>query len=125
MPVKKAAMICAVGASLTLSGVAYAEGNADAGAKLNSQCEGCHGIEGWRTAFPKVYSVPKIGGQHAGYIVAALKAYQSGGRDHPTMKAIAASLSEQQMADLAAYYSAAGGQQQSAASAPAAPAAAK
>jgi cytochrome c553 len=68
-------------------------------------CQGCHGIPDYRTAFPAVYSVPKIGGQHAAYIVKALQEYKSGGRGHPTMKAIAATLSEQDMADLAAFYS--------------------
>jgi len=81
------------------------EGNAAAGAQKDSMCAGCHGIQGYRTAYPDVYSVPKLGGQHAAYIVKALKAYQSGARSHPSMKAIAATLSEQDMADLAAYYS--------------------
>ena len=80
-------------------------GNATAGQQKNSNCIGCHGIEGWRTAFPEVYSVPKLGGQHAAYIVQALQAYKSGARSHPTMRAIAGSLSDQDMADLAAYYS--------------------
>ena len=70
-------------------------------------CIGCHGIAGWRTAFPEVYKVPKIGGQHAEYIVRALQEYKSGERSHPSMRAIAASLSDKDMADLAAYYSAA------------------
>jgi cytochrome c553 len=84
-----------------------AEGNAAAGAEKNSMCAGCHGIPGYKTAFPEVYSVPKIGGQHAAYIVKALQAYKSGERTHPSMRAIAATLSEQDMADLAAYYSSA------------------
>ncbi len=53
-------------------------------------CIGCHGIVGWRTAFPEVYKVPKIGGQHEAYIVKALQEYRSGERSHPSMKAIAA-----------------------------------
>ena len=69
-------------------------------------CAGCHGIAGYKTAFPEVYSVPKRGGQHAAYIVKALQAYRSGERAHPTMRAIAASLSDRDMADLAAYYAA-------------------
>ena len=81
-------------------------GNAADGAKKNQMCSGCHGIVGWRTAYPEVYKVPKIGGQHAAYIVKALQEYQSGERSHPSMRAIAASLSDQDMADLAAYYSA-------------------
>ena len=67
-------------------------------------CQGCHGIEGWRTAFPEVYKVPRIAGQHPAYLVKALQAYRSGERSHPTMKAIAASLSDRDMADIAAYY---------------------
>jgi cytochrome c553 len=67
-------------------------------------CQGCHGQPGWRTAFPEVYAVPKLGGQNPNYIVAALKEYKSGERAHSTMQAIAAGLSEQDMADLAAYY---------------------
>lgn len=82
-----------------------AEGNPAAGSEKNSMCAGCHGIPGYKTAFPEVYSVPKIGGQHAGYLVKALQAYKSGERAHPSMRAIAATLSEQDMADLAAYYS--------------------
>ncbi len=68
-------------------------------------CQGCHGILGWRTAYPEVYRVPKIAGQHPAYIVAALKEYKAGQRSHPSMDAIAASLSDQDMADVAAYYS--------------------
>lgn len=94
----------AVAALFALSATARAEGDAAAGHIKNHSCTGCHGIPGWRTAFPEVYKVPKLGGQHAAYIVAALKAYKSGERQHGTMQAIAASLSEQDMADLAAYY---------------------
>ena len=66
---------------------------------------GCHGKPGIRNAYPG-YRVPKLGGQHPTYIVKALMAYKSGERSHPTMRAIAASLSEKDMADLAAYYGA-------------------
>ena len=69
-----------------------------------AMCQGCHGIEGYRMAFPEVYSVPKLGGQHPAYIVKALQAYKSGARANPTMRAIAAPLTEQDMAALAAYY---------------------
>ena len=69
-----------------------------------SMCIGCHGIPGYKTAYPEVYHVPKIAGQQAAYIVNALKAYKSGERSHPSMRGIAASLSDQDMADLAAYY---------------------
>ena len=92
----------------TLAVPSYAEGDAAAGKGKTAMCAGCHGIAGFRTAYPETYQVPKLGGQNAGYIVSALKAYKVGDRSHPTMKAIAASLSDQDMADLAAYYSAAG-----------------
>ena len=81
-----------------------AAGDPKAGQLKNSMCAGCHGIPGWRTAYPTVYSVPKLGGQHSDYIVAALKAYKSGERNHPSMMGIAEGLSEQDMEDLAAYY---------------------
>ena len=81
-----------------------AAGDAVAGAQKTQMCQGCHGIEGWRTAFPEVYNVPRIGGQHQAYLVKALLAYRSGERSHPSMRAIAASLSDKDMADLAAYY---------------------
>ena len=93
---------------VTASISAHAAGDPVAGKNKNSMCAGCHGIDGWRTVYPEVYSVPKLGGQHAAYIVKALQAYKSGARNHPTMKAIAASLTDQDMADLAAYYSGGG-----------------
>lgn len=83
----------------------HAQGDAAAGKNKTAMCAGCHGIEGFSTAYPELYHVPKLGGQNAGYIVNALKAYKAGDRQHPSMKAIAAGLSEQDMADLAAYYS--------------------
>ena len=79
-------------------------GDPAAGSQLVQMCQGCHGIPGWRTAFPEVYKVPKISGQHAGYLVNALKAYKTGERIHPSMRAIAATLSDTDMANLAAYY---------------------
>ena len=85
---------------------AQAAGDAAAGAQKNSMCVGCHGIEGYKTAFPEVYNVPRIGGQHPAYIVKALQAYKTGERNHPSMKGIAATLSDKDMADLAAYYAA-------------------
>jgi cytochrome c553 len=81
-------------------------GDAAAGRQKNSMCVGCHGIECYKTAFPEVYSVPRIGGQHPAYIIKALQAYKSGERNHPSMKGVAATMSDKDMADLAAYYSA-------------------
>jgi cytochrome c553 len=69
-----------------------------------AMCFGCHGIVGYRSSFPEVYSVPKIAGQNAAYIEAALKAYQNGDRRHPTMRAIATTLTDQDIKDLASYY---------------------
>ena len=67
-------------------------------------CIGCHGIAGYQASFPEIYKVPKISGQGAKYIVSALNAYSKGERKHPTMRAIAQSMSEQDMLDLGAYY---------------------
>ncbi len=86
------------------SGVTQAAGDAAAGKQKLSMCEGCHGIEGYRTAFPSAYHVPKLGGQHAEYIIKALEGYKNGTRSHPTMTALAKTLSQQDMEDFAAYY---------------------
>lgn len=80
-------------------------GNAEAGAKKTAMCVGCHGIIGYQASFPEIHKVPKIAGQSASYIVSALTQYKGGERKHPTMRAIADSLSEQDIADLGAYYS--------------------
>ena len=79
-------------------------GDPAAGALKVQMCQGCHGIEGWRTAYPEVYPVPRIAGQHSAYLVKALQEYKSGERSHPSMRAIAASLTDKDMADVAAYY---------------------
>jgi len=89
-------------------------GDAAKGEEKTRMCEGCHGIEGWRTAYPEVYHVPKLGGQHAAYIVQALNEYKNGDRSHPSMRAIAASLTDQDIANLAAYYSQGGPKTQTA-----------
>lgn len=91
-------------AALATSGAACAAGDAKAAEGKRSMCIGCHGIPGYRTGYPEVYPVPMLGGQHPEYIVRALQAYKSGERSHPTMQGIAGSLSEQDMADFAAYY---------------------
>jgi len=70
-----------------------------------AMCVGCHGMPGYKATYPQVFSVPKIGGQNAKYIENALHEYQKGERIQPTMHGIAASLSEQDIADIAAYYS--------------------
>jgi len=81
---------------------AFAEGDVARGEKLAYTCLGCHGIEGYRNAYPS-YRVPKLGGQKAAYLVVALKGYQEGMRAHPTMVGQASSLADQQIEDLAAY----------------------
>ncbi len=81
------------------------KGDAVAGKTKNAMCIGCHGIAGYQASFPEIYKVPKISGQGAKYIVSALNAYKKGERKHPTMRGIAESLSDQDMADMAAYYS--------------------
>lgn len=93
---------------LAQQAAAPAAGNAEAAKSLVSACTGCHTIPGYKSSFPQVYNVPKIGGQSAKYIEAALTAYKKGERNHPTMKAIAAGLSERQIVDIAAYYAARG-----------------
>ncbi|GAA4349449.1 hypothetical protein GCM10023165_36180 [Variovorax defluvii] len=80
-------------------------GSAENGSKKVAMCVGCHGIVGYQASFPEVHKVPMIAGQSATYIVSALTAYKTGDRKHPTMRAIADTLSEQDIADLGAYYS--------------------
>lgn len=70
-----------------------------------AMCMGCHNIIDYKGTFPEVYRVPKIAGQNEKYIAAALTAYKNGDRKHPTMRSIAGSLSDQDIADIAKYYS--------------------
>ena len=80
------------------------KGDAKAGEGKIAMCIGCHGIKGYQASFPEVHKVPMISGQGAKYITSALAAYKKGDRKHPTMRSIADSLSDQDMADVAAYY---------------------
>lgn len=80
------------------------KGDAKAGEKKIAMCIGCHGIKGYQASFPEIYKVPMISGQGAKYIVSALNAYKKGERKHPSMRGIADNLSDQDMADIAAYY---------------------
>lgn len=99
-------MIRAIPLLLALAGstnVAWAQ-DVKAGESKAAMCIGCHGIPGYQASFPEVHRVPMISGQNAKYVVAALVAYQKGERKHPTMKGIAASLTDKDMADLAAFY---------------------
>ena len=84
------------------------KGDAAVGAGKVAMCVGCHGIVGYQASFPEIYKVPKISGQGAKYITSAMIAYKQGDRKHPTMRAIGESLSDQDIADVAAYYAASG-----------------
>ncbi len=84
------------------------KGDIQAGEKKIAMCIGCHGIKGYQASFPEIHKVPMISGQGAKYIVSALTAYKKGDRKHPTMRGIAESLSDQDMADMGAYYEAHG-----------------
>lgn len=79
-------------------------GDAEKGRMLTYTCQGCHGVEGYKNAYPN-YHVPRIGGQSAEYLANALTEYQKGTRKHPTMQAQAQSFSEQDIADIAAFLS--------------------
>ena len=92
------------GAPTTTAAPAAIRGDAENGRMLTYTCQGCHGIAGYKNAYPS-YHVPKIGGQSAGYLVNALTEYQKGTRKHPTMQAQAQSFSEQDIADIAAFLS--------------------
>jgi cytochrome c553 len=89
-----------------LAGPALAQdaGDVKKGERLAAMCIGCHGIHGYQASFPEIHKVPMISGQNAKFIVASLNAYKKGERKHPTMRGIAASLSESDMADLGAFY---------------------
>jgi cytochrome c553 len=94
---------CTAISGAALSGTALgAEGNAERGKSLAYTCHGCHGVPNYKNSFPN-YTVPKLGGQNAQYIIAALAAYASGERPHQTMHAQASTMSEQDRADIAAY----------------------
>ena len=82
------------------------KGSAAAGNAKVWLCVGCHSIPDYRADYPLVYRVPMLGGQNAAYIATALSEYKKGERKHPTMRSIAASLSDQDMADIGEYYAA-------------------
>jgi cytochrome c553 len=99
--------LLAAAAFAVLSQGAHAQapaGNPEAGKGKIAMCIGCHGIPGYRTAYPDVYHVPMIYGQQSAYIVKALQEYKSGERSHPSMRGIARGLTDADMADVAAYY---------------------
>ena len=99
--VARAAALCL--ATVLLTQTASAAGDPEAGEKLAYTCLGCHGIDGYRNAYPS-FRVPKLGGQTEQYLTIALNGYRNGTRPHPTMQAQAQSLSEQEIQDVAAYF---------------------
>ena len=92
---------------LLLPGVSSAQGNIESGRAKAYTCLGCHAVEGYRNAYPS-YRVPKLGGQHPEYIASALKAYRNGDRKHTTMQALASTLSDEDIQDIAAYFASRG-----------------
>ena len=80
------------------------KGDAAAGKQLTYTCQGCHGITGYKNAYPS-YHVPRLGGQSEQYLLNALGEYKKGTRKHPTMQAQAQSFSDQDIANIAAYLS--------------------
>lgn len=101
---KKLFVLLALAGVANFAAAAEVVGDPKAAEAKVSMCIGCHGIPGYKATFPEVYQVPKIGGQTAQYIEAALKAYRKGDRNHPSMRGIAISLTDQDIADVAAYY---------------------
>jgi cytochrome c553 len=103
-PAPAAAETPATAAATAAAPAAPAAGDAARGKGLAYTCRGCHGVTGYKNAYPS-YHVPKIGGQSETYLRNALTEYRTGKRKHPTMQAQAESFSEQDIADLAAYLS--------------------
>jgi len=97
------------GILVAVPGAAFAAGNPIAGKAKAFDCSGCHAVAGYRYLYPS-NRVPKLGGQHAAYIVNALKEYKSGARPNPTMHANASTLSTQDMQDIAAFFASQKGQ---------------
>lgn len=97
-------MALALAGTVSATFAQQATGNAQAGAGKVAMCIGCHGIPSYQASFPEIHKVPMISGQNQQYIAAALQAYKKGERRHPTMRGLAASLSDQDIADIAAYY---------------------
>ncbi|MFL6676092.1 MAG: c-type cytochrome [Massilia sp.] len=101
---KKLLAVLVLAGCASVAAAADVVGNPQAARAKVEMCVGCHGIPGYKATFPEVYRVPMIGGQSAKYIEASLQAYKKGDRKHPSMHGIAASLSDQDIADVAAYY---------------------
>ncbi|MDT8364549.1 MAG: cytochrome c [Nitrosomonas sp.] len=97
-------LLVASGMAMSFSGMAAAAEDTDSFKSTLVMCQGCHGIPDYRTAYPVVYHVPKLGGQHEQYLAKALNDYKTGARNHPTMVGIAGLLSDEDIKALAAYY---------------------
>ena len=101
---KKVFALLALAGIAQMSAAADLKGDAVAAKNKVAMCIGCHGIAGYKATFPELYRVPMLGGQSEKYIVSALNAYKKGERNHPSMVGIAKGLSDQDIADVAAYY---------------------
>ncbi len=97
------ALLAGMGMASSVSAQQTGTASGKSGGKA-AMCIGCHGIPGYKMAYPHVYHVPLIAGQNARYLELALKAYQTGERKHPTMRSIAVSLSDKDITELATYY---------------------
>ncbi len=94
----------AVASVTAFSHAQQATGDVESGKKKIAMCIGCHGIVGYQSSFPEVHRVPMISGQNGKYIASALDAYRKGDRKHPSMRGVAYSLTDQDIADVSAYY---------------------
>lgn len=102
--VQVAVFACALlGGSKSFAQGAAVAGDPHRGKDRANTCLGCHGVPDYKNAYPN-YRVPKLEGQHPEYLVSALQAYRAGDRSHITMHSQASSLSDQDMADIAAYF---------------------
>ncbi len=104
----RAKLLIFLGLMVAAATTVQAAGNPAKGQQKAETCIGCHGVPGYRYPGPPTFHVPKVGGQHAEYIVSALQEYKNGNRDNPTMRAQANQLSVQDMQDIAAYFARAG-----------------
>lgn len=104
---RKTTLMLASALALVAAAPAFAKGDPVAGKALVWTCTGCHGVEGYKNAYPN-YHVPKLGGQNEQYLVNALTEYKKGERAHPTMRTQASSFSDKDIADIAAYLSSVG-----------------
>lgn len=104
IPFLHAATACVLATMVLGAQAQDVAGDPAAGQRKAAMCIGCHGIPNYRASFPEVHQVPMISGQGARYIAAALNGYRSGERRHPTMRGVAGSLTDQDIADLSVYY---------------------